>query len=346
MKAHLMTDHHIDLTTLDSAEARLSNVPTTAIQLLSEQERKTQLSRRILMMLAKDLLPFEFVNGVGFRDFAIEEGIVQEISEIPSDRNLANSALSDVFLFCEAAVKKKLLKAPKVISVEVDMSTSICGAIPLVTTVISFMVHENLSSHTLGTEKFEKPHTHDRIAELVNNKMEHFNLDDRLLLVTTDQGPNVVASFRKIKNGVVHFKCKGHEIHSVLTKDILKASDYNVVENVLKKVKKAHGSLVYQLYKLKEIHQRLNHKEILECLDNFEATLEAFQADEETPYFYDEVQMLTQEYYQQLMEQEEPFTAFSKPVVTRWFSTRKLCLTYRKNQGKFLNINLILNTKT
>jgi hypothetical protein len=308
-------------------------------------ERKAIMARRLALMMVTDLLPFSLVSGEGFRRFAIQEKLISDVTDLPSDRTLANAALNDLYVICENAIRNKIQSAPHVIGLQLDMSTSKNRNIPLITVIVSFL-DDNwiLQNYSLTTQLFKRPHSATAIADLVQVKLAENNLTDKKLLMTGDHGKNVTSSFTRIQNAVNYFECIGHSIHLVLTVDITKDDSWYIAAPVIKKIRKAHGKLVYQLYKLKEVFEQQQRNDIIQYLEECEASMEAFKADEQSPVFEfsdADIQEVLLEEYQNVSAVQEDFGAFKMSNTTRWYSCLEMMKSYKNNLGKCLKFCLV-----
>lgn len=334
---HLRVEHQIESLNPKTAAKRTSNITKISHEIETAAERKSTLARRLALMVVTDLLPFSIVNGAGFRAFAFQEQIVADINELPVDRTLANSALNDLFVICQEAVKQKLKTSPSVISLQLDMSTSTNGNIPLITIVVAF-IDDNftLQSFSLSTEFFERPHTGDAIAKMVHNKLAENDLSEKKIFMSGDHGKNVKKSFEKIQNTLTYFDCIGHSIHLDLMIDIKKHNDWKLAEPVMIKIRKAHGKLCYQLYKLKDLYDSSQRTDLINYLKECEESIEAYKADEESPIFEfadSDIEEIMGQEYLNFTSTQQNFSCFKLANATRWYSTFEMIKSYYKNFG-------------
>jgi hypothetical protein len=259
-------------------------------------------------------------------------GFIANESELADRRTLANSALNDVYLMVEKHVKEIVLKAPRTILAQLDFWTSNNGNIPYVTVAIQFVDNDFvLQSSTLTTEKFERPHTSQRVAETLSKVMESHNLSDKFLICCGDHGSNLVNLPNHAEKCISYIDCINHSIHLIFSSDMKKEDCWEVVENVLKKIKSTHGALCYQLYNLKEFFYQQQRDDVMSYLDEIEKLSEAIQADEDTEPFEKDENLVRA--FAEITSQQDKFTAFLKPNATRWFSESNMATTYEKNFG-------------
>lgn len=339
LSTHLRMAHGIETVTTKSALKRSSNIMNRDAPVSSTANRKTTLGRRIALMMIRDLQPFSIVNGAGFKDFLLQEKVVNNVAEIPSDRTLANSAINDFFVICEDHTKRVLAESPSALSIELDMSTTTNGNVPLITINVSYINNNgNLQFICLGTELFVRPHSGDCIANIVNSKLSYFGIQDRKYYMTGDNGRNVINSAEKINGVMKFFHCIGHGIHLTLMKDLAKHANWNIVGKVIDKVRKSHGKLCYQLYNLKELKDIHNREQIFAYLKECEESLDAWISDEESPIFEfsdtDINDLLAEEFQNAVSSIDSSFSSFKQPNATRWYSSYQMLKTYHENIGE------------
>ncbi|KAG5684732.1 hypothetical protein PVAND_013946 [Polypedilum vanderplanki] len=85
--------------------------------------KKTKLARQIALWISQDLRPFNIASTNGFKKFAINTGIVKNIDEIPTERTIARTALNDVYISVESAMKENLKEIDLVFAIMVDIWT-------------------------------------------------------------------------------------------------------------------------------------------------------------------------------------------------------------------------------
>lgn len=142
-----------------------------------------------------------------------------------------------------------------------------------------------------------------------------------------------------MKNCLGHVGCIAHGIHLLLTTDISKGDAADKVNEVLRKVKQAHGKLAYKNPELKKLHQEGECERIKEYLRQWEEELtEVMDASENIFYTSDYDDFLNERNLQEQLAKAnvEHFHSFKKPNVTRWMSSFVMLKSYQANQGEIL----------
>lgn len=338
MSYHLKSEHGIETKDEKKTQKRLEGLLDPNMQVQDERKKKCLFARRTVLWLCKDLLPFSLVNGQGFRDWMLNNNFVERVDQIPSNVTLSNSALDDVYSLIEGKFKDCVKDSPKIIFITVDMWTSSSGNIPYITVCSRYMDKSfSLKSFTLATEKLQRPHTGERIADFIDSKLHNLNLGHKKSILCGDHGKNIVKSQEKLTNCICYINCLAHAIHLVLTKDLIECQGWNKLKNIFAKIKKTHGALVYNLHTLKEYHLKCQKQEILDYINSVEQIAQDVEADEGSSPFSDsdELTELIQKEYSIISAGMENFSAFAKPNSTRWFSTLNMINTYDKNFGKY-----------
>ncbi|KAL3202131.1 hypothetical protein MRX96_012103 [Rhipicephalus microplus] len=86
-------------------------------------KRKNSLARDLVLLIARDLLPFNLVHGEGLQDFFMKYGVINGIQELPDRTTLSRSALDDVYRSMHGLVKKTVVQGPRFCAVMYDLWT-------------------------------------------------------------------------------------------------------------------------------------------------------------------------------------------------------------------------------
>lgn len=305
----------------------------------TDTQKKSLFSRRLSVWLCRDLLPFSIVNGEGFKDWMISNGYIKDHSELPNERTLANSALNDIFVIAEKRFKEKVADAPEIILCQLDYWTSQNGCVPYITIAIQY-VDDNFILHalTMCTEKYARPHSSARTGEIVTATLQKNGLGDRKIIGSGDHGSNLINLPNHVQNCIAYIDCIAHSIHLIFSADMPKHESWEVVSQVLKKIKAAHGALCYRLHELKEHFLQMQKIEINDYLCEIEEMIEAIKADEIFGPHADILntnEIVAEEYYM-ISSGMATYSSFSKDNATRWFSASDMLNTYDKNYGLLL----------
>lgn len=245
-------------------------------------------------------------------------------------------------MIAEKGYKEILLCSPKTVVLQLDYWTSWNGNVPYITLAIQFINDDfKLRCSTMTTEKFERPHTAARTGDFVVQSMNSVGLGDRQIIGLGDHGSNIVNLPLYVDKCITYIDCLGHSVHLIFSSDMPKEFEWNVIDDVLRKIKNTHGALCYQLHNLKEFFLKAQKEEINEYLLEIEEMIEAIKADEVFgPHadFLNAAEIIEDEYAYSSSGLEN-YSAFAKENTTRWFSSYELVKTYDKN---FDAINALL----
>lgn len=333
---HLDQHHQISTTDIRSVENRTLKLFDPSHAANSQNEKKSLLARSITMWLTEDLLPFNVVNGEGFKKFLKRHKIVQRPDEIPSNVTIATSALNDIFLIVKNKVTTLISNAPKVVTFTADMWTAKYGCTPYITLTMRYLDEEfNLKQFNLSTEHLPRPHTAINIARCIEGNFKDFSVDDRIFIGVGDSGRNICATINFMDALKEFIKCIGHKIHLCLTADVIEDERWASAKQLFSLLKRIHGVLVYQLPKLKEIYLQQQAESFLNYLSDLELLSEELSVDEDVPFYPgdEETHEKIQEAYAEFSEGFETPTIFHKSNVTRWFSQKNMVESALKNYG-------------
>ena len=343
---HLRITHKIDSTEiLRHASKRLNGLFDPSYVPAHTADRKTLLARRTTLWLCRDLLPFSLVQGNGFFDWMNSNGYIKNKIELPNERTLANSALNDLCVLTEKNFQTSLQMTPSTITIQIDFWTSQAGCTPYVTLAIQFLDEKwNMKTLSLTTEKFARPHSALRCANVLIDCLTRHGLGEKKLIGSGDHGSNIVNLPQNVPNCVSYIDCIGHSIHLIFSSDLPKDDSWKPFAQVMSKVKRMHGALCYQLYSLKDHFDQVQHKKVTDYLAELELNIEAF-IDDETfePYEQTQREQILVEAYQDITMGIEKSSAFKKPNATRWFSSQEMLNSYFKNSGETLFLTTVLN---
>jgi hypothetical protein len=337
MLHHLDSYHQLSSPKIAAVHKRSSSILDLNASPRSKSEKKSMFARSTALWIARDLLPFNVVNGPGFQDWMLTNKFVTSLEEIPSNSTISNSALNDVYLMVQDAFKRRILNAPKTIVIITDLWTAKCGAIPYITICMKYLDKDfKLQNFTITTEHLPRPHESVVIAKCIEENLQENNLGDRNVIGVGDMGANV----RGVKNFMtkmkVYIDCEAHKIHKNLTSDVIKDPRWEKAKDILGVLKRIHGALCYQLVKLREIYMQQQAEDFLNYLSTLENLRQELVDDENVPYFPndEESSQSLQEAFANFSQGLSRPTSFEKPNVTRWFSMMRMVESFLKNMGK------------
>lgn len=333
---HLRSAHDMELAELSQAEKNVKSLRDPNNIPASTAEKKALLGRRTGIWSCVDLRSARSFATEGFLEWAIQNRVISSTDEFPTAQTIAGSALNDVFIIVLDKLKHILQNAPKVIIVLVDMWTDAYAKVPYINLSVQF-IDSNFRFHCykIFTERFDHPHTSARIAEKITKILKEVDLDDRNFFLTGDAAFACVGAARFLNKCLGYMKCVAHSLHNLLTSDAKKSPDYDEIEQVLFKIKRTHGKIVYKTTELKELYEAIQREDVLNYLSEWEGGLtEAMEADEHIhPMDPEQFQRARLEQEALAEAGQEPFSSFKQTNVTRWFSTLAMLSSYDKNLG-------------
>lgn len=347
LSTHLKNFHNLNVSGSEASTAkRVQHVFTPSSSAVTPTEAKTIFARRLVLWLCEDMLPFSTVSGNGFAKFMIRMGYVKNASEIPSNVAVSQTALDDIYAMTREAFIEKAQKAPKVINVVTDLWTSL-GKQPFITITVRFMNEDlNLENLTLSTEALEHPHTGEIIAKAIQENLDDAGLGNKILTVVADNaknmnrlGPHALKQGVKkiprealLKNCKKVIRCKLHSTHLIFSSDAPKDPRFKPVINILAKIKRIHGAIVYKANELKEEFERQQQGDLIEYMTECEEMANELLLDEQLPEFgAEEYVEAIQAAYQECIGGFEIHTRFEQMNVTRWTSAQNMVVSFIKN---------------
>lgn len=333
---HLKEDHDIDwqdkektvktnrtLTEMFFTRQTSSNAPKS-----NQKTKKIALSRQIALMCALDFEAFNITNRAGFRQFC--EFQKNSVSDLPSDRNIAENGLDDVYKMILSKIKIILQNAPNQIAMTLDCWTDNYRKRPYMTFRIHFCQDFKISVISLKTELFHHPHTGVRICQSIESTIQEFNLSGKKILAISDNGSNVVSGLRLAN--IERMSCAAHNLHLFISADIMKQKIFEPLAVLIKKLKSIYKALTYKYDELKRYHDtnvQLNFAQML---------IEAMDVDEDID---DDCQSVDFDPPFDLPSTEfESYTNIKNSMPTRWNSLLNMVQSFNKNA---VTINIALS---
>lgn len=345
LQQHLISIHNItNLVNTKLVERRTQNIFNSSESGTTNQ--KTVWARRTALWLCEDLLPFNLVNGSGFRKWMVRNKYINNESQIASNVTISQSALNDCYEIVKAAFKEKLSSAPSTITLVTDLWTSL-GKQPFLTISIRFLDNNlNLINMGLSTEPLPHPHTGEAIAAAIKVNLDEANLSNKSIIAVGDNGRNIIRIGPHFNGNTYvppllpdckqYMRCLGHRIHLVLNQDSTKHDNFKIVMNLIGKIKKIHGVLAYKSNELKDEYYRLQHQELVTVMSEIDNVCEELSVDEESSENGDEMFIDTvRAQYLECIGGFETHTRFEQLNVTRWKSAENMVNSFVKNFGNF-----------
>jgi len=164
-----------------------STIPVDKWQL--NDPRQLIKDRKLVLMIANDLLPYSFVESPSFENFLGEESEYN----IPSRKHFVNSIIPSV----QAAIRHKLqskIDAASRVSLAIDIWTNRQMKSFIAVTGHAIVNFELISFH-LSCKRIEGRHTADNVFTYYTLIIEEFNLRNKVHIVVSDNASNMLAAF-------------------------------------------------------------------------------------------------------------------------------------------------------
>lgn len=349
MNTHLQSVHNVSVS---NSNLRRSTGSTSAVlsaskTKLTTAQEKWVFARRTALWLCEDLLPFSLVQGSGFKRWMMNNGFVNEESQIPSNVAISQAALSDCYNIVLNAFKDKMSKAPKTITLVSDMWTSL-GKQAYITISVRYLDNDlKLINTVMSTEMLDHPHTGEAIAKAIFENLAYFGLEDKIITAVGDNGKNIIRIGPQylpdktipalLPNCKQYCRCLGHRIHLVLSSDAIKDKNFEAAVKLIGKMKKIHGVLAYRMNEIKEEYYKQQMKEMMDTLNDLEHINNELLQDEQNGEIGDEeFADCVRAVYEQCIGGHERHTRFEQMNVTRWKSAENLTTSFVKNFGNYL----------
>lgn len=125
-----------------------------------------------------------------------------------------------------------------------------------------------MKSVCLKTAYFPHPHTAEEIAKSFTNVMKEFDLKGKQFRACTDNGSNVKKACKILK--LDWDSCLGHDIHLLVSKDLLQHKDMEDLRTLKMKMKRINKALMYKYEELKQIHDEEYNTTLYRVLSELE----------------------------------------------------------------------------
>lgn len=291
--------------------------------------RKIILSDKMTIWFCRDLIPFFEAEKEGLRDFLKSCGVVE--STIPCSTTLSRNSLSRIYDDCVLAVKSKINQDnSSAVSITMDAWTDNYRHLPYMTFTLHWISSSEtqLKSCTLQTSFFPHPHTADNIVEELKKVLINFNLNDKIVILVTDGGRNMVKAANDMK--LNRIPCVAHGLHNLIMTDTL--SNLPEVTNIIVKARAIIKMLAFKTQELQTIKEAIQQQAINDILDHAENLEELLEAD--TRFSISTTKVNNEHsYVQKFPSSETSSIGLHKDVPTRWNSTLEMLTSLLKNKG-------------
>ena len=166
-------------------------------------------------MIALDNQPFSIVDDLGFKNLV---RVLKPRYNLPSRRYFAEVVIPDMY----QQVKERVvtfLKQQDFLSCETDLWSSVAQDSMLSLTAHCICLDFSRKSFVLQSTEFNASHTGENIANLIASCLQSWKVQNKLVCIVRDNGPNFVAGLRDA--GMPNISCLAHTLQLVIDDGVL-----------------------------------------------------------------------------------------------------------------------------
>lgn len=260
-----------------------------SISAVNKRKNKINISRKLAILAAESYIPVNALVGKGFTRFLSSVGV--DTRNYPTDRNILETSLDDVYLLAMETVKKTIQKeCPNVLSISTDTWTDSHLGKSYINYNLIYAFDQNLRTILLETAPFKEKKTGANLLKDLKRVAGEFGLLKKKIVLVSDGASNNDACFEESLDDpeidiLFRVRCINHKIHNLIYNDVLDSSHYKNLELnvILRKIKKIQRAVYYRKVEIEkkiiEKHSRDIWTKILtfidtEAEDDFEEVLE------------------------------------------------------------------------
>ncbi|CAB4443300.1 unnamed protein product [Rhizophagus irregularis] len=202
-----------------------------------DKEKNSEFVKLLIKWIVIDMLPFSLVDSIYFNEF------LQKLNpkfRCPGRTTLKNEIMSE-FKSRRECIVDFVKDIPGRCSITTDIWSSIKNE-AFIGVTIHFITNEwKLKHFTLEVLRITGSHTGNAIYEILNKLLEDFDLKQKIISITTDNGSNMVVACRLLKNDFdvqtpaldfIHSRCICHILNLAVNAGL------KHIENLIKKLRK------------------------------------------------------------------------------------------------------------
>ncbi|CAI2193314.1 4593_t:CDS:2, partial [Funneliformis geosporum] len=214
--------------------------------------------RKLTKWILHSTKPIETVNDSFLEDFLC---YLNPNYKLPNEKNL-KLLIHQSYDWTESTMRELLMSEAKYISFTTDLWTSRAkqGYIGVTASFMDsdFKIYDIL----LELKYLPYPHKAEHIRDALQTVMRTWNLQEKLIAITTDNGPNMVKAMSYFNN-VTRIPCTAHTLQLAIGKGLAP------VLILIARAKRLIRFFMYpkQMERLKAVQITLNYDEVLEVVD-------------------------------------------------------------------------------
>lgn len=273
LKHHLITKHKIDFSCQSNndqlvartilVDSKLSSVP--------DDRKFFVLARAIALLCSRLYLSFHLMSSDAFTGFLRFTSILNDDQNAPSKSTISR-ACHDIRKILEQSLKTFLLSCVfDTFCVSVDMWTdNTVYRNPFININIHFIDQDwNAHNFLLSTEFLGRPHTSERIKQIILEILDFFGLGGKTFWIVADRARILTRAASLLAVGKID--CVLHGIHNLITTDLMKDTAMKPVLRSLSTIKLIQ---CHFRYRFEEIKIRHRNQQMIQKLNDFYHDLE------------------------------------------------------------------------
>ncbi|XP_026484617.2 E3 SUMO-protein ligase ZBED1-like [Vanessa tameamea] len=218
-----------------------------------------EIDEALTLMLATDFQPFSMVDDKGFRNFVRH---INPNYRIPEKRTIRYELMPKLFNELKAKLKRILSDIDN-LSLTTDVWTS-NSMESYITITVHFFYRDDLKSCVLTTTLLTESHTADHLKDVVHQIFTEWEIRDKVICITTDNGANIVKMVRLL--GLRSMPCFAHTLNLVVEYSLKVPGLIDLIEKCKKIVKYFKKSNIATLTLRKEQKERNPNVEPLQLI--------------------------------------------------------------------------------
>jgi hypothetical protein len=186
-----------------------------------KESKQKELRNSVCDWIVTDGIPFNKVNGKGFRRMMKK---VNPQFQPPCYQTFKQD-LGYGYQTAKELMKVMLNTTCDKASITTDLWTS-CAQNGYIGITLHYLTNQmELRDILLCVESIKYPHTGSHIHETIQNKLNEFNLVDKITTAVTDNGSNMIKAIQEWK-GAERIPCSAHTLQLCVIRGLKKATDY------------------------------------------------------------------------------------------------------------------------
>lgn len=162
-------------------------------------------------MIAKDNMPFNIVKKEGFK-YLLKT--IVPLYSVPG-RKLITKYMEEKYNYL-LSVAKNRLNTVQHVSLTSDLWTDVLNTVSYLGMTVYYEFEDELRSTTIGVTEITERHTAEVLSRWIENIMDEWNIDkDKVVVMVTDNGANIVKAVHDILGSNKHLPCFAHTLNLV-----------------------------------------------------------------------------------------------------------------------------------